>query len=99
MTTKSDYKMVVELKSRYIPVKTGIVSADEKELIREVLEISSRNNIELQNIRDMVVMLYSQWIDTQHQKKDIPAAIQMMDIMSAVTYIIDQEKIKRGLPV
>lgn len=99
MTTKTDYHLISELKSRYTPAQPGIVSTAEIELIREMLEISSRNNIELQNARDMVVMLYGQWADAQRQKEDVPATMQIMDAMSAITYVIDMEKVKRGIPV
>lgn len=99
MTTKTDYYLITELRSRYTPVQRGIVTAAEAELIREALEIHSRSDVELQNVRDMVVLLYGQWVDSQRQKDDAPATIQLMDAMSAITHIIDQEKMKRGLPV
>lgn len=99
MTTKTDYHLISELKSRYTPAQPGIVSTAEIELIREMLEISSRNNIELQNARDMVVMLYGRWADAQRQKGNVPATMELMDAMSAITHVIDQEKINRGLPV
>lgn len=99
MTTKTDYHMISELKTKYTPAQRGVVSTSEIALIRDTLEISSRNNIELQNIRDMVVMLYGRWTDSGQQKGDVPAAMQLMDAMSAITHIIDQEKLERGLPV
>lgn len=99
MTTKTDYHMISGLKSKYTPAQRGIVTAAEVEMIRETLEISSRNNIELQNARDMVVMLYGQWADAQRRKEDVPATMQIMDAMSAITHVIDMEKVKRGIPV
>lgn len=99
MTTKTDYHLISELKSCYAPTQPGIVSAAEAELIRETLEISSRNDIELQNARDMIVMLYGRWADIQREKGNVPAVMQMMDAMSAVTHVIDMEKIRRGLDV
>lgn len=99
MTTKADYHLIMELRARYTPAQPGIVSAAEAELIRETLEISSRNNIELQNARDMVVMLYGRWVDAQRQKDNVPAAMELLDAMSAVTHVIDVEKSNRSLPV
>lgn len=99
MTTKTDYHAVMELKKVYTPAERGIVNADETELIREVLDISARNNIELQNIRDVTVMMYGRWADSQQQKDNTSAAMQMMDAMSAITHVIDMEKSKRGLPI
>lgn len=99
MTTKTDYHLIMELRSRYTPAQHGIVSAAEAELIRETLEISSRSDIELQNARDMVVMLYGQWADIQREKGNVPAVMQMMDALSAIAHVIDMEKSQRGMPV
>lgn len=99
MTTKTDHHAVMELKKAYIPAKRGVVNATEEKLIREVLELNSRNDIELQNIRDTAVMMYSRWADTLQQANNISAIMMTMDAMSAITYVIDTEKVNRGLPV
>lgn len=59
MTTKTDFHAIQELREKYAPKVRGIVSGEEAKTICEVLEIDKRNNIELQNIRDMVVMIYA----------------------------------------
>lgn len=99
MTTKTDYHLISDLKSRYTPAQQGIVTAAEVEVILETLEIGSRNNIELQNVRDMLVMMYGRWTDSQQQKDDASAVMELTDAMSAITHVIDMEKSKRGLPV
>lgn len=99
MTTKTDFHSIKELKEKYTPVQRGIVSRIEAETIQEVLELGQRNDIELQNIRDVAVMLYSRWADTQREKNNTPASMELMDTMSAVCAVIDEEKFKRGLPV
>lgn len=99
MTTKTDYHLISDLKSRYTPAQRGIVTAVEVEVILETLEIGFRNNIELQNVRDMLVMMYGRWADSQQQKDDASAVMELMDAMSAITHVIDMEKSKRGLPV
>lgn len=99
MVKKTDYHAIMELKKVYVPATRGIISADEEQLIRETLEIGSRNNIELQNIRDMTVMMYSRWAGSPKKADNIPAIIKVMDALSAVCHVIDQEKSKRGLPV
>lgn len=63
MTTKTDFHAIQELREKYTPKVRGIVSGEEAKTICEVLEIDKRNNVELQNIRDMVVMIYGQWFD------------------------------------
>lgn len=99
MTTKTDFHSIMELKEKYTPAQRGIVSRIETETIQEVLELGQRNNIELQNIRDVAVMLYSRWADTQREKNNTPALMALMDAMSATCFVIDQEKANRGLPV
>ena len=99
MTTKTDHHAIMELKKAYIPAKRGVVNVAEEKLIREVLELSSRNDIELQNIRDTAYMMYSRWADTLQQANNISAIMMTMDAMSAITYVIDTEKVNRGLPV
>ena len=107
MTTKTDFHAIMELKEKYTPKRYGIVYADEAEIIKKVLEIEERTPIELQNIRDMVVMLYGQWADVERRpgedsgklERELNQAYSYMDAMSAITYIIDAEKIGRGMEV
>lgn len=97
MTTKTDYRAVMELRKVYTPANRGIVTDGEEKLIREILELDSRNDIELQNIRDTVVMLYVRWAGSPKKSGSIPAIVGVMDAMSSVCCIIDTEKSKRGL--
>ena len=98
MTTKTDFHAIQELREKYAPKVRGIVSGEEAKIIYEVLEIDKRNNIELQNVRDMTVMLYSKWTDSA-MENDSKKAMELMDAMSAITCVIDHEKFKRGMGV
>lgn len=99
MTTKTDFNSIRKLKEKYTPKVHGIVSGSESTLIREVLELEARTNIELQNIRDMSVMLYGQWSDNLISHERHTEAMQLMDAMSAICCAIDQEKFNRGMEV
>lgn len=108
MTTKTDFHAIQELREKSAPKVRGIVSGEEAKTIYEVLEIDKRNNIELQNIRDMVVMIYGQWFDKsrdqylEDKKKGAQAvdkSAEYLDAMSAIICVIDYEKFKRGLGV
>lgn len=99
MTTKTDFHAIIELKKRYTPACPSLVSDNEAELIREVLEISIRSDIELQNIRDVTVMMYERWVHSQQQEGNVSASMQLMDAMSAIAHVIDMEKSKRGMPI
>lgn len=90
MTTKTDFHAIQELREKYAPKVRGIVSGEEAKTICEVLEIDKRNNIELQNIRDMVVMIYGQWFDKsrdQHledKKKGVQAVDKSAEYLDAI---------------
>lgn len=99
MVTKTDFHSIRELKEKYTPNVRGIVSGSEAALICEVLELKARTNIELQNIRDMSVMLYGQWSDNLISHERHAEAMQLMDAMSAICCVIDQEKFNRGIEV
>lgn len=100
MTTKTDYHAIMELKNSYTPAQHGIVSGAESDKIMAVLEIKSRNDIELQNVRDMVVMLYSRWSERMREKEVGDSCVmELMDAMSAICCVIDQEKFNRGIEV
>ena len=99
MTTKTDFHSIMELKEQYTPIQRGIVTSTEQNLIRQVLEVETRNDIEIQNIRDVAVMMYSRWANTQQDKGDAPAMMELMDAMSAICAVIDEEKVSRGLPI
>ena len=94
MTTKTDFQSLCELRKAYAPQTRGIVTASEAATIRGILELESRNDIELSNIRDMAVMLYSSWAETV---SDGGVKVALFDAMSAITCVIDGEKFKRGI--
>lgn len=97
MTTKTDFHAIMELKKRYTPTQRGIVNDSEEELITATLELKSRTNIELQNVRDMVVMLYSQFAN--REGNDVRKTMELMDAMSVICGVIDQNKLERGMAV
>lgn len=101
MTTKTDFHAIMELKKEYTPARRGFVSAAEVEKITTTLEIKPRNNIELQNVRDMAVMLYSQWANSEREKAGgrSDKSMEYMDAMSAICCVIDEEKFNRGMEV
>lgn len=102
MTTKTDYHSIMELKEQYNPCNRGFVNQYEVNQIETILEIKERNNIELQNVRDMVVMLYSQWAEPARDQEGCgqrDKRVEMLDAMSAICFVIDQEKVKRGMEV
>lgn len=98
MRTKTNFMAVQELMAKYAPAQRGIVSDTEATLIREILEIDTRDDLELNDVRDSAIMLYGQTADQAQREKGVQAMMELMDAMSAVTAVIDQEKAVREQP-
>lgn len=97
--TKSTFKAIQGLHERFSPVQMHIISDQEADTIRTELELDGRTNLEVQDARDMAVMMYSQYAELA-EKKHGPAAMHAeMDAMSAICTVIDSEKAKRGMDV
>ena len=98
MRTKTNFNAIQELMAKYTPKQKNIVTDQETDLIRSVLELESRDLFELNDIRDMAVAIYGQAASTAEKEHGLQAMMDMMDAMSAVTAVIDTEKAARVCP-
>ena len=71
------------------PKHFGVLSGEEVTIIKNHFQLAQKNDTELQNLRDFVVLFYS--------RKEL--TMEESDIMSAIVGVIDQEKFNRGLEV
>lgn len=104
---KSNYQMLLDFEPFKFQ-KWGFINKNETEIVKKNFKIEERTDIELQNLRDFVVMYY-----TMKEKEDIAfndslkekdrkldnTSFELMDKMSAIVAVIDEEKFKRGLEV
>lgn len=97
MVTKSDFRSVMELHKQFTPATLRFITEDEKKVIQSTLELDGRTNIELENIRNAVVMLYQQWAESARNRNDMDKALQEMDAMDAICTVVDQLKLERGM--
>ena len=97
--TKTDFHAIKELREQFTPAQRGVISAAEEGRIAAILELDKRDNIQLQNARDMSAMLYGQWAEAARQAGKTQQCMELMDAMSAVTGVIDKEKCRRGMPI
>ena len=88
MTTKTDYRVICELMINFKPQIRSIINADEIKYLTAEMELDTRSEIELQNIRNTAVMLYSQKADNEESPEK---KLFWMDCMSAVTHVIDSK--------
>ena len=92
MIVKSNFTMLREF-SDFKPKHFGFLYEDEVKQIRDQFQIDERSDVDLQNLRDFVVLYYSEKMS--HER----GGIKTGDIMSGIVGVIDQEKVNRGLEV
>lgn len=79
-TMRTNFQMVVDFKD-YMPVETGFTSKEEIEKISKHFCLEEMTALELQNLRDFVVMFYRH--DSMRDK---------FDAMLSITAVIDMFK-------
>lgn len=92
--TKTNFQMLQEFKD-FKPAVFGFLSEEECDKIRKHFMIPQRSDIELQNLRDFIVMFYTREAPDSRKSE----FMTQMDIMSGLTSVIDNEKFDRGLSV
>lgn len=83
---KTNMEMIMELDEVYTPETKRVVNIKEIHLINEKLCLDNMDELQLQNLRDMVVMWYSSKIDSFD---DFNLKLDIMDKLSAITNVID----------
>ena len=91
---KTNYQLISELDKVFTPQDFGVITNAEIQLIRCALQLDARDGLNLCNLRDMVVMYYH--IKALEREEGYSALLES-DKMSAITYVIDDAKVDRGL--
>lgn len=86
MIQKTNFHMLREL--NFKPRNFGILTGDEVDYLRDYFQLEERSDLDLQNLRDFVVMCFA--------KED---SLEKQDIMSGLIGVIDLEKTNRGMEV
>ena len=82
----------------YNPKDRGFCTSEEIDMIEQHFMIKDRSDVELQNLRDFVVLFYSSRMSSARDD-DYDAYMKLNDTMSAITGVIDLNKAKRGMAV
>lgn len=85
MAMETNFCMLRKLKKNFKPLQKGFLSGDEVQTVRTTLNISDMDILQLRNLRDFTVLLFSSDKDENN-----------MDIMSGITSVIDQEIYMKG---
>lgn len=83
----------------YSPEHKGWCTDSEVRQIENHFHIKERTNVELQNLRDFVVMYYAEKSNKAREKGNDKEFWHITDTMSAITGVIDHHKFNRGMEV
>ncbi len=97
---KTNFQMIMGLiDMKFQPKQWGVLDASEIKTLREAFNIGARTNLELQNLRDFVVLYFSTRKATERERKHYKKLDSLHDLMSGICGVIDDEKIERGMEV
>ena len=85
---KTNFHMLREFDMK--PEHYGWLTGDEVEKIVHHFQLKERSDVELQNLRDFVVMYFA------GKTRD---NMELADLMSGIVGVIDQEKFNRGMEI
>ena len=86
---KTNFQMIRDFRN-FKPEECGILSGKEVTEIEVNFEIKNRSDLDLQNLRDFIVLYYS----TKYRDD-----YDQWDIMSGICGVIDREKFRRGMEI
>ena len=94
---KTNFQMIREIKD-YTPKSRFVTSQEEIEMLKEHFGLDKMSVLELCNLRDMVVMMFTNYleesIEVDWEKHD-----KQMRGMQSITAVIDAFKYKAGAEV
>lgn len=85
---RTNFQMVRDL-YWYEPENSGTTSMSEIKMLREHFGLDEMTKLELQNLRDMVVIMYSNWTREARSKNDWDEFDSKQDAMQSIVAVID----------
>jgi hypothetical protein len=83
--------MIVDFKE-YAPETAGITSLNEVRKITDHFEIEGKSALDLQNLRDMVVLVYGDWMRAERKLNNWEEFDRLSEAMQSITAVIDYYK-------
>lgn len=91
---KTNFQMIMDIRE-YRPETRGCTSIKEINNLMNHFGLDKMSLLELQNLRDMVVLMYREWMQDQ-RNDDIDKYFELSDAMQSITCVIDHFKMKAG---
>ena len=95
---KTNYQMLRDLDG-FHPGERGFISSDEITLVKNVLCLDEMDELQLRNLRDFTVLLYTNKMEKCFSLKDYDQELALSDKMSALVAVIDQALFSKGYDV
>ena len=92
---KTNFQMIMDIRD-YRPKTRGFTSGEEIKMLNKHFGLDKMSLLELQNLRDMVVMMYTHWMQDDRSKSEIDEMMFKSDAMQSITAVIDMYKTKAG---
>ena len=83
----------------YAPKERGIASFKEVKMIQDHFHLFEMDLLALQNLRDMVVVVYSNWRTEARNRFDYDELDRLSDAMQSIVAVIDIAKVNVGAKV
>lgn len=87
--------MIMDIRD-YRPETRGVTSIGEIKMLMNHFGLDKMSLLELQNLRDMVVLLFREWMQDDRSKGEIDEMMSKSDAMQSITAVIDHFKMKAG---
>ena len=80
----------------YSPKEEGMTSIDEIKMLMNHFGLDKMSLLELQNLRDMVVLVYQGWMQNERSNSRMNEFFKKSDAMQSITAVIDNFKMRAG---
>lgn len=88
--TRTNYQMISDMMA-WTPADKHFTSEEEMDQIASNFELAGRSRLDLQNLRDFVVLCYHGWLEYSREN-DIDLFDKQMAAMQSITAVIDYYK-------
>lgn len=92
---KTNFQMIMDIRE-YRPETRGCTSIKEIHNLMNHFGLDKMSLLELQNLRDMVVLMFREWMQDDRSKGEIDEMMSKSDAMQGITCVIDHFKMKVG---
>lgn len=92
---KTNFQMIMDIRD-YRPETRGFTSISEIRMLMNHFGLDKMSLLELQNLRDMVVLMFREWMQDDRSKGEIDEMMSKSDAMQSITSVIDHFKMRAG---